>query len=153
MNLFNRRVPVIAAIFWETWRLGNTPQNRIFPLYHFLILLYQRSSILKGIYFLICVHNYMEIKGLDSGKIASLPNSENVINFHASFQSFAKMNRMLITRLICIKWKLSRYLSPVSTVSTRNAREHWPTIWFPQTKKKKPPFLSLSKKWGKLYIL
>ena len=45
----------------------------------------------------------MEIKGLDSGKIASLPNSENVINFHASFQSFAKMNRMLITRLICIK--------------------------------------------------
>ena len=45
----------------------------------------------------------MEIKGLDSGKIASLPNSENVINLHASFQSFAKINRMLITRLICIK--------------------------------------------------
>ena len=31
---------------------------------------------------------------------------------------------MLITRLICIKWKSSRFLSPVSTISARNAWEH-----------------------------
>ena len=30
VNLFHRRVPVIATIFWETQRL-NTPQTRIFP--------------------------------------------------------------------------------------------------------------------------
>ena len=31
---------------------------------------------------------------------------------------------MLITRLICIQWKSSRFLSPVSTVSARNAWDH-----------------------------
>ena len=31
-------------------------------------------------YFLIRVHNYTKIKGLDSGGITSLPNIQNVIN-------------------------------------------------------------------------
>ena len=31
-----------------------------------------------------------------------------------------------------------------STVSARNDWEHWPTIWFPHTKKKKPPFYRVS---------
>ena len=35
-------------------------------------------------------NNYTKIKCLDSGKITSLPNSENVINLHASFQSSPK---------------------------------------------------------------
>ena len=48
-------------------------------------------------------NNYTKIKGLDSGKITSLPNSENVINLHASFQSSPKKNFMPITRLICIR--------------------------------------------------
>ena len=65
------------------------------------------------------MHNYSKIKGLDSGKITSLPN------LHASFQSSPKINRMLFTRLICIQWKLSLFSSPVSTVSARNA---WPTM-------------------------
>ena len=38
------------------------------------------------------VHNYTIIKGLDSGKITSLPN------LHALFQSSPKIYRMLITR-------------------------------------------------------
>ena len=42
----------------------------------------------------------------------------------ALFQSFPKWNRMLLTRLICIQWKSSRFLSPVSTISARNAWDH-----------------------------
>ena len=42
----------------------------------------------------------------------------------ASFHSSPKINRMLITRLICIQWKSSRFLIPVSTVSARNAWDH-----------------------------
>ena len=47
----------------------------------------------RGIYFLTriyVVHNYTQIKGLHSGKITSLPNSENVINLHASFSVIAE---------------------------------------------------------------
>ena len=74
VNLFICKVTVyvIATIFRELYFL-NTPQNR--PVIIF-------CHPIQGIYFLICAHNYMEIKGLDSGKIASLPNSENVINLH-----------------------------------------------------------------------
>ena len=39
---------------------------------------------------LIHVHNYTKINALDLGKITSLPNSENVFNLHASFQSSPK---------------------------------------------------------------
>ena len=91
----------------------------------------------RGIYFLIRVHNYTKIKGLDSGKITSLPNSENVINLHALFQSSPKINRMLITRLICIQWKSSRFLSPVSTVSARNALRRGQLIGAHQKRKHK----------------
>ena len=45
----------------------------------------------------------MKIKGLDLRKTTSLPNSKNVFNLDASFQSSPKINRMLITRLIGIK--------------------------------------------------
>ena len=54
------------------------------------------------------------------GKLRHCQN-ENVFNSHASFQSSPKINRMLITRRICIQWKSSQVLSPVSTVSVRNA--------------------------------
>ena len=47
-----------------------------------------------------------------------------IIEHGASFQSSPKINRMLITRLICIQWKSSRFLFPVSTVSARNAWDH-----------------------------
>ena len=47
----------------------------------FHVLLYRRSSILQGICFLIRVYEYTKIKGLDSGKITSLPKSQNVINY------------------------------------------------------------------------
>ena len=95
VNLFNRRVPVVATIFWETNRDASIDHKTGFPAIIF-------SYRTRGIYFLIRVHNYTKIKGLDSGKITSLPNSENVINLHALFQSSPKINRMLITRLICI---------------------------------------------------
>ena len=49
------------------------------------ILLYRRSSILQGIYFLVRLYNYTKIKGLDSGKITSLPNSQDVIHFERHF--------------------------------------------------------------------
>ena len=42
----------------------------------------------------------------------------------ASLQSSPKINRMLITRLICIQWKSRRFLSPVSTVFARNVSEY-----------------------------
>ena len=93
----------------------------------------------RGIYFLIHVHNYAKIKGLDLGKITSLPNSGNVFNLHASFQSSPKINRMPITRLICIQGKSSRFLSPVSTMSVRNAWEH--TLFFRRTDGKKNAYI------------
>ena len=65
---------------------NDTPQSRISPLkYFFYILLYRRSSILQFIYFLTCVYNYTKIKGLDSGKITSLPNSQKRDQLSACF--------------------------------------------------------------------
>ena len=97
----------------------------------------------RGIYFLIRV--LITRKSRDSiRKITSLPNSENVINLHASFQSSQKINRMVITRLICIQSKSSRFLSPVSTVSARNAWWHgllFGTHTQKKRKKETPPFL------------
>ena len=60
-----------------------------------------------------------KIKGPDSGKTTSLPNIENVIDFVLQFM-YACRHRLNITRLICIQWKSSRFVSPVSTVSLRN---------------------------------
>ena len=94
VNLFNCKVTVIATIFRIVLPQYTTKQNLPGIIF---------SHLIQGIYFLIYVHNYKEIKGLNLGKIASLPNSENVINLHASFQSIAKKTRLLITRLICIK--------------------------------------------------
>ena len=87
MNLFNRRVTAIATIFWK--RNASIHHDNIFSSY---------SGYLH-------VHNYTKIKGLDLGKITSLPN---VFNLHVSLQSSPKINRMLITRLICIQWVSSR---------------------------------------------
>ena len=58
----------------------------------------------------------------------------------ASFQSFSKLNHMLITRLICIQRKSSRFLPPVSTVSARNAWDHGRPFGEDQPKKT-PAFL------------
>ena len=41
-----------------------------------------------------------------------------------SLQSSLKINHMLIMSCICIKWKSSRFLLPVSTVSAKNAWDH-----------------------------
>ena len=52
----------------------------------------------------------MEIKGLDSGKIASLPNSENVINLHASFQTACSKNALLEISFLPIFSQLSGHV-------------------------------------------
>ena len=71
VNLCNRRVPVIAIIYASITITFSHP--------------------IRGIFFSIHVHNYTKINGLDLGKITSLPNSKNVFNLHASFQSSPKM--------------------------------------------------------------
>ena len=55
-------------------------------------------------------NNYTKIKGLDSGKITSLPKSQKYDQLFASLQSLAKINHMLITSLICKQRKWSRFL-------------------------------------------
>ena len=79
-----------------------------------------------------CRAYYTKIKGLDSGKITSLPN------LHASFQSSPKINRMLITSLICIQCKSSRFLSLVT-----RSRLGTPSLQFRfhTHKREKPAFL------------
>ena len=47
--------------------------------------------------------------------------TKNRPTFDVSFQSSLKINHMFITRLICIHWKSSQFLSLVSMVSVRNA--------------------------------
>ena len=73
---------------------------------------YSSGYLLSISYSTICfwidwVHVYKDakIKGLDSREIKSLPKSKNVMS--VTFQSSPKINRMLITRLICIKWKFT----------------------------------------------
>ena len=80
-------------------------------------------------------NNYTKIKGLDSGKITSLPNSENVINLHASFQSSPKKKLLAHheTHLHTMK-VVTRSYPQFPQFPARNA---WPTIWCPHTKKRK----------------
>ena len=60
-------------------------------------------------------------QSLRIGRLRFTARTGIIIEHGASFQSSPKISRMLITRLICIQWKSSRFLSPVSTVSARNA--------------------------------
>ena len=75
----------------------------------------------RRISFLIRMHNYTKIKGLESGKITSLPNSQKrdqltyVISVIAEYKPHAHHETRLHTT------KPSRFLSPVSTVSAKNA--------------------------------
>ena len=64
------------------------------------------------------MHNYKEIKGLNLGKIASLPNSENVINLHASFQSIAKKKPPAHHETHLHKMKVVTRLIPRSPLGT-----------------------------------
>ena len=48
---------------------ANTPQNRISPRKYFLILLYRRSRILQGIYFIMRVYNYTQNRASIRGKL------------------------------------------------------------------------------------
>ena len=82
------------------------------------------KSILEGICFLIRLYEYTKIKSPDSGKITSLPRSQDVKRdpLRASLQSSPKINYMLIRSRIYIQCKSSRFFA-VSTVSARNARE------------------------------
>ena len=57
--------------------------------------------------------------------------------YMCTIQSSPKISHMLITRLICIQWKSSRFWSPVPTVSARNVWEHGIQIGARETKKKK----------------
>ena len=59
----------------------------------------------------------------------------------ALFQSSPKSNCMLITRLICIRRKSSRFLFPVFMISARNAWDHGRPIGKDRRKKKTPAFL------------
>ena len=84
------------------------------------------------------------MKGLESGKLHHCQTAKNVINLHTSFQSSPIMSRMLITRLIWIRQKSPLFLSPVSTVSARNAWEHGALIGAHRqrkVKKEMPAFL------------
>ena len=87
---------------------------------------------------LIRIHKYTKIKGLESGKITSLPNSYKrdqltcVISVIAENKPHAG-----ITRLVCIQQKPSRFISPVSTVSARNAWDHCRPIEEDRRKNKK----------------
>ena len=97
------------------------------------------------------VYNYTKIKGLDLGKITSLPN---VFNLHVSLQSSPKINRMLITRLICIQWVSSRIFPqlPQSPLGTPGSMP--PFSRRTDRKKKMVAFLeSRSAKASKLQIL
>ena len=106
----------------------------------FHILCYRLSSILQGIYFLIRVYVYKKIKGLNSRKMTSLPNSQNVINF---------VRHLLIS--VVVENKPHAYhdthglfLSPVFTVAARNAWDHDPPFGEATRKKKEketPAFL------------
>ena len=75
----------------------------------------------RGIYFLLGVHNYKKIKGLDSGKIKSLPNSEKrdqltcVISVIAENKRHACHEIHLHTmRAVAIRIRFSR--SPLGTL-------------------------------------
>ena len=54
----------------------------------------------------------------------------------ALFQSSTKLNRILITILIYIQRKSSRFLSPVFTVSASNAWDHGRPLGRPTKKKR-----------------
>ena len=51
--------------------------------------------------------NTRKFKGLDSREITSLPEIKKSYLHGTSFQSSPKINRMLITRAICIQWKFT----------------------------------------------
>ena len=103
---------------------------------YFHVPFYRRSSILEGICFLVRLYEYTKIKSPDSGKITSLPRSQDVKRGQlcASLQSSPKINYVLITSRIYIQCKSSRFFA-VSTVSARNAWE--PNLPFVLNGKKK----------------
>ena len=127
--------PTRRSHVFETFSVG---QNRSIELWteisgnfgwmdraqYFHVPFYRRSSILEGICFLIRLYEYTKIKSPDSGKITSLPRSQDVKRdqLRASLQSSPKINYMLITSRIYIQCKSSRFFA-VSTVSARNAWE------------------------------
>ena len=53
----------------------------------------------------------------------------------------AEINCMLVTKLICIQWKSWWFLSPVSTVSARNAWDYAPFLGWTDEEKDTPAFL------------
>ena len=110
-NLFDHSVPVIASIFWERQRL-NTPRNWILVKYSPGYLLFNTH---------IWIH---ENQGPWLGENFIIAEKPKHVQLGGSLQSSLKINYMLITRCICIKWKLSRFLSPVSTVSPKNTWDH-----------------------------
>ena len=110
-KLFNHRVPVIASIFWERWRL-TTPRNRISVDYFSGYLLFNTR---------IWIHENQGPWFGENFIIAKKPKRDQL---RRSLQSSLKINHMLIMSCICIKWKSSRFLSPVSTVSAKNAWDH-----------------------------
>ena len=91
------------------------------------------QKYLSGSRLYACI-NTRKFKGLDSREITSLPEIKKVIQFiHGTlFQSSPKINRMLITRPICIQWKFKKHTQfktrahkpyPISDQNGRN--------WYP----------------------
>ena len=106
--------------------------------FYFLVfsyLLFHYTTLLITVLFirtdrLSCIHIciiYYENQGPRFGEnyiSAKQPNENQGDTLNASFHLLLNINRMLITRFICIQWKSSRFLSPVSMVSAGNAWEH-----------------------------
>ena len=120
--------PTRRSHFFETFLVG---QNRSIEVWteisgnfgwmdraqYFHVPFYRRSSILEGICILIRLYEYTKIKSPDSGKITSLPRSQDVKRdqLRASLISSPKINRVAFT------YKVSRHDSsqfPRSSLGT-----------------------------------
>ena len=109
-NLFNRRVTVMASIFWETKCL-NTAWKRISSaiIFHVLLRLYE----------------YTKTKGLDrydSGKTTSLPKSHTWNWWITRITSIIAENKSHVHHESHLHtMKVVKILIPSFTVSARNA--------------------------------
>ena len=96
----------------------NSTRNMVYSLKFLYFLLYQRQYFYLflnwfstqypcGRRLYTCI-NTQKFKGLDSREIASLPCRDRKSDLHGtSFQSSPKIDRILITTLICIPWKFT----------------------------------------------
>ena len=89
----------------------------------------ERARVLGSFYFfcLFCTCDFFTLlchRGLKRNLFRRNVAKELRDKHWALFQSSPKLNCMLITRLICIRRKSSRFLFPVFMISARNAWDH-----------------------------